>query len=64
MELALFIASFGKLVRVRLAFVPVGVYGAVTVLGERVVAVIVVARPFLLLLSCDAIPLIVTDAFR
>mmetsp|Transcript_43764 Transcript_43764/g.52493 ORF Transcript_43764/g.52493 Transcript_43764/m.52493 type:complete len:148 (-) Transcript_43764:242-685(-) len=62
MELALRVASFGMLVTVRLAFVPVGVDGAVPVLGERVVAVVVVARPVLLLSLCDGIPSIVDDA--
>lgn len=50
------------LVTVRLAFVPVGVDGAVTVLGERVVAVVIVARPVLLLSLYDGILSIVTDA--
>ena len=62
MELALGVASFGMLVTVRLAFVPVGVDGAVTVLGERVVAVVIVARPVLLLSLYDGILSIVTDA--
>ena len=63
MELALRVASFGMLVTVRLAFVPVGVDGAVPVLGERVVAVVVVVARLVLLLSfCDGIPSIVADA--
>jgi len=62
MELALRVASFGMLVTVRLAFIPVGVDGAVPVLGERVVAVVVVVKPVLLLSLCDGIPSIVDDA--
>jgi len=61
-ELALRVASFGMLVTVRLAFVPVGVDGAVPVLGERFVDVVVVARPILLLSLCDGIPSIIADA--
>ena len=52
-ELALRVASFGTLAAVRLAFISV---------GERVVDVVVVARPVLLLSFCDGIPSIVADA--
>ena len=52
MEFSLCVDSFEMLVTVQLAFVPAGVDGAISVLGERDIAVVVVARPVLLLLLC------------